>query len=147
MVGRTQKLTKRSEQGQERKMSSWEKEWERKEEKRLPGRRKRREMRGRRQRKARRGGRKGQKPLGVVSARSGAESREWRRISVKQQHEFSGLEGHGIPLLTASICLCTGEDIQVGPRKRKKEAWFVLGICDFLFSSPFPYPFPSSTPI
>lgn len=49
---------------------------------------------------------------------------------------FSGVEARALPLLRAPICLCTAEGRQVGPRKRKEEAWFVLRI--FFSSVLFP---------
>lgn len=65
-------------------------------------------------------GRKGGRLLDVVTPNSGWESRELKTWTHKALYFV--LEGHETPLFTASVCLCTIEDRQVGSRKRKEEA-------------------------
>lgn len=93
------------------------------------------EMRGRRKTKGR--GKERLKAPGVVTLSSGGggERAGGRSIPIKE-FPLPGLEGHEIPRLTASRGLRT-VDRQVGPRKRKEEAWFVLWIFAFLLSAPF----------
>lgn len=90
-------------------------------------------MGGRMKRKGR--GRKGSR---VAPPSAGGQQGE---DMFPQGSAFSGLEGRAVPLLIAPVCLRTVEGRQLGPRKRKEEAWFVLRI--FLSSVLFPLSLPS----
>lgn len=82
------------------------------------------------------------KGRGRKGSRGGASQRWWaagRRHIPTRECAFSGLEGRAVPLLIAPVCLRTVEGRQLGPGKRKEEAWFVLRI--FLSSVLSPHPF------